>query len=141
MTSGRLDQSLCCRPENTVENRSRRHRMVVDPSILDQAADNEGPCSAAEIRMMHLAQTAFWRPDLAVVANLVDEAEERLCIKIVVFVLVELATLNHTDATLPVLFELFFAIIDPFFDVVETIASPIEKFRVNVRSDERLDQL
>jgi len=42
-----------------------------------------------------------------------------------VFVLVELATLKYIDATLPVLFELFLAIIDPFLDVVETIASPI----------------
>ena len=41
------------------------------------------------------------------------------------FVLVELATLNYIDAALPVLFQLFLAVIDPFFDVVETIASPI----------------
>ena len=41
------------------------------------------------------------------------------------FVLVELATLNYIDATLPVLFELFLTIIDPFLDVVETIAAPI----------------
>ena len=75
--------------------------------------------------MNQLAQTAFRRPNLAIVANFVDEAEDRLCIQIVVFVLVELATLKYIDATLPVLFELFLAIIDPFLDVVETIASPI----------------
>ena len=56
------------------------------------------------------------------------------------FVLVELATLNYIDAALPVLFQLFLAVIDPFFDVVETIASPIEKFRINVCPDERLDE-
>jgi hypothetical protein len=57
-----------------------------------------------------------------------------------VFVLVELATLNYIDAALPILFQLFLAVIDPFFDVVETIASPIEKFRINVCPDERLDE-
>ena len=90
--------------------------------------------------MNQLAQTAFRRPNLAIVANFVDEAEDRLGVEIVVLVLVELATLNYIDAALTVLFQLFLAVIDPFFDVVETIGSAIEKFRINVCPHERLDE-
>jgi hypothetical protein len=42
-----------------------------------------------------------------------------------VLVLVELTTLKDTDASVLVLFQLRLAIIDPFFDVMETITAPV----------------